>query len=844
MKRLFVALLAGAAPFPLLAQETSPPQPAEIQAEAPAQPAADEEFVEDDDAIVVVGQRLPGQVVGDIPPENVLDSRDIRATGATSISELLEAVESQTGSARGRTSGRPILLLNGQRISGFRELRDLPPEAIQRMEILPEEVALKYGYTADQRVVNIVLRPRFNSTSVELRGTAATEGDYAGGFLDGTRLTIRDSKRTSINARIDGNNPLYEDERDIAPNPESSVDERPARTLVGAAQSVRVTGVHNRPVGEAGALTVTGEAARSHSRSRFGLADFDTDDVLTRDSDTTSLGLGTIYNSTRGDWRLSVSGNGEYERSESNSDRSVVTALTDDKSNSTRTNFVLDATANGPLFKLPAGDAAATFKSGLSRLDFDSESRRRDFFTEADLGRTIGEGSANIDLPLASTDSGIGRLSANANARLAQLSDFGTLTSFGGGLTWSPTRRLNVIASFTREDGAPTLQELGNPLTETDDVPYFDAVRGETVEVTTLTGGNPDLDSDRRSVWKLGANWQVLQEPDLRLRAEYVSQTIDNPQIGFPAATPALETAFPERFKRDAAFNLVAVDTRPVNGDQSRRDTIRWGLNFSKSLKSATPTREQIQALRQRFGASVRTRGAGDTQQGAAGAEAPQGTPPSPSQAPRPADGERPPNAEDGPPREGGGFRGGGRGGRGGGFFGGRNGGRLTFSLNHTITLKDELEIASGLPKLDYLDGEAVGSTGGRPRHVVEAEGGYYNNGLGARLSADWRSGTRVDSLTGPDLRFDDYATFDLRLFANLGERFDLVAKNPFFLGSSVRFEVKNLFNAKPQVRNTDGIVPFAYQEDLLEPIGRTVSISFRKLFLPRRFQRPPGGAR
>ena len=117
--------------------------------------------------------RPRGSVVGDIPPENVLDARDIRATGATSIAELLDAVAAQTGSARGRGGGRPILLLNGQRISGFRELRDLPPEAIQRMEILPEEVALKYGYAADQRVVNIVLRRRFNSTSAEVGGDAS-----------------------------------------------------------------------------------------------------------------------------------------------------------------------------------------------------------------------------------------------------------------------------------------------------------------------------------------------------------------------------------------------------------------------------------------------------------------------------------------------------------------------------------------------------------------------------------------------------------------------------------------------------------------------------------------------
>ena len=42
-----------------------------------------------------------------------------------------------------------MLLVNGRRISGFRELRDIPTEANERVEILPEEVALKYGYSAE-----------------------------------------------------------------------------------------------------------------------------------------------------------------------------------------------------------------------------------------------------------------------------------------------------------------------------------------------------------------------------------------------------------------------------------------------------------------------------------------------------------------------------------------------------------------------------------------------------------------------------------------------------------------------------------------------------------------------
>ena len=82
----------------------------------------------------------------------------------------------EIGSARGRGGDQPVLLLNGQRISSFREMRDIPTEAIQRVEILPEEVALKYGYRADQRVVNIVLRQRFRSTVAQLGATVPTAG--------------------------------------------------------------------------------------------------------------------------------------------------------------------------------------------------------------------------------------------------------------------------------------------------------------------------------------------------------------------------------------------------------------------------------------------------------------------------------------------------------------------------------------------------------------------------------------------------------------------------------------------------------------------------------------------
>jgi hypothetical protein len=802
----------------------------------------------DGEEIVVVGQKPRGSVAGDIPPENVLDPRDIRATGATSINELLDSIASQTGSARGRSSGRPITLLNGQRISGFREIRDLPPEAIERMEILPEEVALKYGYSADQRVVNIVLRRRFNSTNAEARGQAATDGGYLNGRAEVGRLIIADGTRTSISFKAEGNSALFEDERDIVLQPVESqpepVDPRPFRTLVGSGNDLRLTATHNRTILGDVSATVSGEAERTTGKSRLGVPTATLDDegseillafpelgALTRDSKSELLSLGTALNWGSGKWRWSSTGAAEYSRSISKTDNgpdlSDAQALLDsgdptfdplgdlgsidtlprDRSRSNRYSLALDGTATGPLFSLPAGDATATFRTSAGNTGIDSEATTDGFFTEADLSRTALLGAVNVDLPVAKRSSTIGRLTANANGSATHLSDFGTITTIGAGLNWSPAEQLNLTVSWNRDEGPPTLQQLGDPLIETPNVSFFDFATGETVLVTTFTGGNPDLNADTRNVLKIGGNWKPFDKTDLRLRAEYVHQSIDDPQGNVSGASEAIESAFPDRFVRDENGTLVAVDLRPLNFQESRRDTFRWGFDFTRPLASRPPSEAARAAFRERLSGEHRGQG---------------------GQAP-------PPPPDGGPPGAGPSGEGGQRGFGGGRFGGGRQGGRLTFSLTHQLNLVDEVTIANGVPKLDYLDGEPIGQTGGRPRHEVQFETGYYNNGYGARLQGNWRSGTTVDSSSG-DLRFSPYFDLDFRLFANLSENLDLVSKHPFFRGVSVRFDVNNILNNRPKVRDEAGLTPLSYQPDLLEPIGRTVGITFRKLFIPRRF--------
>ena len=783
------AVLTGAS----FGQEAEPRAAAQQAVPDPADEIGDEE-------IVVTGQRARGAALGDILPLETLDPRDVRATGATSISELLVALAPQIGSAQGRGGEGPILLLNGQRISGFRELRDVPTEAIHRVEILPEEVALKYGFAPTQKVVNIVLRRRFRSTAALAAITDATDGGQTSARADITRLMIASSGRTIFNLRTEGNGMLTEAERDISGSDSAGIDGA-SRSLIGTRRLVRGTATVNRKIFGDVAVTANGELSHSTGRSLLGIGDRLLR-ALGRDTRSDSAHAGALLNWNKANWQWSITGNSDVARNTSRSDRDDA-LFPRQRTRDVRASADLTATANGSLFKLPAGEISMAFRVGVAttrlvarRTSLGNSSRSR-------LGRSSAIAAINLDLPLLRRGRGssvLGNLTISGDAEVSQLSDFGGLTTFGASANWSPLERFSLLASWRREHGAPSIQRLGDPLLETPSARIFDFTTGATVLITAITGGDPRLRADRRSVFKAGANWQPLKEIDLSLRGEYVRSTINHPVREIFAVTSALEAAFPDRFTRDAGGQLIAADLRPINFDQARKDTMRVGFDFSKRLKSKRPSRSTFEQLRAQFGGG-------------------RDRPPSGTEEPR-ASGER------------GNGVGRGFGGRSGGSFGGSRG-RLTFSLADTITLADKVTIDPGFPALDYLRGEAAGGAGGTPRHLIEAQAGWANNGLGVRISGNFRSGTRVDSIGLGALRFSPLATLDMRLFANFGDQLDLVIRHPWLRGSSMRLEVSNVFNARPKIRDVAGLTPLNYQPDLLDPLGRTITITIRKLFSP-----------
>ena len=852
-----------------------------------------------------------GKVEGAIQPEIELNEEEIKSFGANSIGELLTLLTPQTASTRGRDGGGggPVLLINGRRISGFQEIQGVPPEAIERFQVLPEEVALSYGYKADQRVVNIILKKNYTATTIQAAATVATDGGRTTLNGGGNRVNIDGDKRWNLDLQLQRDPYLLETDRDIvrAPNGQpfdlvgnvsglnggeidpalsaaagglvtiagvpdaaqagkvglsafsplagryNTDDLTASRSLISKSERATLRGSISRDLNKTTQLTVSGNLEDTSSQALLGLPGvtftlptgspfspfsnpvtgyrfIDAPGALARDTDVLRTQVSMAANGRVKDWRWTLTGDFDRTATDTTTGRgldasafqaavaagdpsvnpfgtiasNLYKAVAPDTAHSVSTSASAELVLNGNLFQLPAGGVQTTFKIGADTRGLDAKTLRSGVSTQRKVTRDRENLQTSFTLPLTSTRNDVlakvGELSANFNAGYENLSDLGGLTTLGAGVNWTPIKPLSLIASFTDEEGAPSTNQVNDPLVVTPNVSVFDFTTGQTVLVTRTDGGNPNLRNDNRKVSKFQVNYKPLEKVELTFNATYTRAETSNVISSFPAITPDLERAFPERFTRDATGRLLAIDARPVNFASAEREDIRWGFNLFKPVGKPTP-------------------GA------AAGPGAPGGM---------------------------GGGRVGGPGGGMGGMmrFGGPGGGgmmgpggpggmmrpgqgMLQMSIYHTWRLTDELTTRKGLPVLDQLDGAAISSRTGQARHEVQVQGGYFKDGLGVRFNGNWKASTWVNggATGGQTLYFSDLATLGLSVFAsfNAPARKPLVDKYPILKGAQVSLNVENVFDTKQTVRDQNGATPQAYQRDYLDPLGRTVRIGFRK---------------
>jgi hypothetical protein len=686
-----------------------------------------------------------GGASGGALPLMELSSADLDSYGADTLSDLVADLRPLTRSSR--SDQMAVVLINGH-LAGQTEFDNLPREAIERVQVLPESVALQYGFSENQRVLNFILREHYRAAPVRISDGGATEGGDQSAAVDASWVRLEEEARVTLLASYKDNASIRESDRGI------DARDSAYRTLQPETSDAKIAATVSRLLWGVSTSTEASFDDLS-SRSLQGLAvagDASTPGTAIVPLDATApvrtARIATQFTGQLRDFVWGATAYYQHVNQNSSSDTGVDGRgnLLVDRSETALNTGNLQLSLSGPAASLPAGVVIANMKVALQYQGFDT----RDVYPGAppvasDLVRTVRSANFNASVPIANRDRGVlpalDHLSATFNAALDEVSDFGTLVSTSGGLDWKPLAKLHLDAIYTDHRLAPTVQQLRTPPVFTPNVEMFDYITGQSAYVTTITGGNVTLAAtDSRQASAGVAIGPFLGRTEFL--AHYEQSWVSNAIGALPPTTAAVESAFPERFVRDSAGELIEVDDRWVNLARERVSDLKWGMNVWIPLGESVP-----HAM---------------------------------------------PN-------------------------------RVEFSLFDTWYLHDVTLIRDGIAPLDLLGGAPSGVTGGQPRHKIEFHSLIHKDGVGFLVAAAWQSPTLVGSGNPADpdpLFFSGLGTLDMRLFVPV-----------WTSGARLSLAVTNVFDTRQSVHDATGLTPTAFEPGYLDPPGRVVSITLRKLF-------------
>jgi hypothetical protein len=694
-----------------------------------------------------------GSVSGGIEPLLELSPSELNSYGADSLSELVEALRPLTRSSR--SDQMAVVLINGH-LAGQTEFDNLPREAIERVEVLPESVALQYGFSENQRVLNFVLREHYSAVPVRATESGATEGGGQAIAADASLVRLNDEARVTLLASYKDNASLRDSDRGIEV-PDSSYT-----TLLPDKTDTKVAATVSRSIlGVSSSFEASYDVAST--RSLQGLADTNSaageiEQPLDESSAVRTSRVALQLTGLLHDFVWGTTVYYMHVASRSTSDLGVASAgnMLIDRTESAFDIGNLQLSLSGPAASLPAGPVIANFKLGLQYQGFDTrDAEPGAALVASNLVRSVRSANVNASVPIANRDRGIlpalGELSGTFNASLESVSDFGNLFSGSVGLDWHPVKKLHLDAIYTDHRAAPTVQQLRAPPIYTRNVESFDYITQQTVYLTEITGGNAVLaPTDSRqgsfgvSVGPFAGKTEFL--------AHYEESRISSAIGALPPTNAAVESAFPDRFVRDADGTLIEIDDRWVNLEREQVSDVKWGVNVWIPVGES-----QAMAMAN----------------------------------------------------------------------------RIEFSLFDTWYLRDVTLIRSGIPELNLLDGAPSDVTGGEPRHKIEFHTLYHRDGVGVLLAVAWRSPTVVgsgDPAAPNPIYFSSLGTADLRVFLDLGH-LPWMRGASWAQGARASLAVTNLFDRRQTVHDADGATPTAFEPGFLDPLGRVLALTIRKVF-------------
>lgn len=819
--------------------------------------------------IVVPGRRDKDGILAGIEPEDEINEAAIAAYGADSVSDLINQIAQDLAA----DDDGPVILVNGKPATGIDEVGDLPAEALSKVQLMPKGTAARLGERPERRVINVQLKPAFRQATLNAERSFATQGKGASTGAEASFTQIAGSNRTAISARFRDVDLLRESDRAILPPEQGPVPydltgnvvsyplagleidpflsaaagryttlagvpegtARPSladlarranlpnatgvgffRSLVPSSRNLTLNLTAARRLAPRTNLTINLNGDSNRSRSLFGtpsvalylapgslFSPFSQAVTVARfvpvalegRQHSENLSASAMLNQNLDQWNLSLSASFSRRSGRSENDRDIdrnqlqnavnlgtispfapIPADYLAVSRIERTQSVAEAldsslTIGGPLAKLPAGPVNLSIRFGAGTNAVETSSNAA---PATRTRRSNASGQISLDIPIlgqaAQHSSPFGAIRASLSYGLRQLTGgVGKVENHSLGLSWQPLKPLYLRAGLSREGIPAPLEVLNAPINVFPNVYFFDFVRNETATVSIISGGNPDLANAARRTVSISGNYAVLDKGRLSLSAEYTHTRTSNQISALPPLTADVQAAFADRFLRAADGRLIQVDSRPVSFERDDRKQFRWG--FSAAQWFGKPIVSRTNRL-----------GMPDAQDG-----------PVPAGAPRTW--------------------------------------RFNASLNHVWTLQASRLARTGLAPVDLLNGGAVGYGGGIARHTVQFNVGVGGKDCGFQLTGQWRAATTVRAGTSAapnDLRYAARSQLDARFFMNLNKLFP---KAEPFQNARLSLNIRNVLDSKERVTDSSGNTPRRYQPALLDPLGRTVTVSLRKTF-------------
>lgn len=741
-------------------------------ADAPvASPAPSVQAPRSVEELVVPGRSSAGLLGVQAIPEVTFPARLIRETGATDVAEALEAFAAQV---RSPGSGEePVLLINGQAPASPSDVEDLPPEAVAEIQVFSEQAALRLGYPADRRVVNVVLRDRYEAATVAGRFNAPIDDARGRLRLRAGALRVEGRDRTQVDLE-------YRQLEDVR-SPDRSAGGAP-RSAAPETRRLRLSGSVTRTPGDVSA-TASGRLQLDREEADLGgvpafLAAAPGAPIARKTThEVVRAGLVLSGNERTLAWSMTAAAEAGEETVRTVTDRSAYAALAPYGVVPMR-RVETSAVSGGVLFQAqPARLAGGPLQAGLrvdgavTHLDY-----RR--LSAADPAAPSSQqrlsSRLSLEAPLTAD------LTAIAAGQADWTSGFDEALSWDVGGRWRPTSGVEVQALLSRERPTPTLAQVASPALGAPNARLYDFLGARGVEAIRIDGGADDLSRTTRTVRRLRLQLSPAWARGAAVSADYVDRKARDAVSELLGPTPQVEAALPDRFIRDGGL-LTSFDARRTSLARTRSRYGRWGLNLQYPRAPYAPVDDD------RLGAE------------------------------RDSD-PKAEESEDDEPKT--------------GRVSGQ-GWRWQAAVYHLWRFEETARIRPGSPQIDLLDGGAVGSRGGAPRHEVEFQLGASRGGWATRVTGIWRAATTVRGFdaagAASSLRYGAVADVNLRLVVDLDEQpwSDSVP----WLKGKLNIGVDNLLASSGKVTDASGRRPFGFSQRDRNPSGRTFRVTLRRRF-------------